>query len=153
MTTARQWLVLTIAFMLVLIGTTILLPVPWFDNRTVIEELSDDRPEKTFHLVTGEFKSEVNGKEIEAYRWDPGSIVVHKGDKVNLILRGINGKTHHFSLKEFGVSGVIRKGETTKVSFVADQAGTFELICHDHSTAEANGPMIAYITVLEGERE
>jgi len=150
MTTARQWLVLTIAFLLVLIGTTILLPIPWFDDRTVIQELTET-PEKTFHLVTVEYKSEVNGKEIEAYRWDPGFIVVNKGDRVNLVLHGINGKAHHFSLRDFGVSGVIRKGEKAKVSFVADKAGTYQLICHDHATAETNGPMIAYIMVLDGE--
>ena len=82
MTTPRQWLTLTITFMLVLIATTLLL-VPWFDDRTVIQEWTET-PEKTFHLVTVEYKSEINGREIEAYRWDPGSIVVNKGDRVNL---------------------------------------------------------------------
>ncbi|MEW9033617.1 MAG: cupredoxin domain-containing protein [Planifilum fimeticola] len=147
MTTPRQWLALTIAFLLVLIGTTVLL-VPWFDDRTVIQEWTQT-PEKTFHLITVEYKSEVNGREIEAYRWDPGSIVVNKGDRVNLVLHGIHGKTHNFSLSEFGVSGVVRKGEKTRVSFLADKPGTYQLICHDHAAAENNGPMIAYITVLD----
>jgi len=44
-TTARQWLALTIAFLLVLIGTTLLLPIPWLDDRTVIQELTET-PEK-----------------------------------------------------------------------------------------------------------
>jgi heme/copper-type cytochrome/quinol oxidase subunit 2 len=147
MTTPRQWLTLTITFLLVLIAATLLL-VPWFDDRTVIQEWTET-PEKTFHLVAVEYKSEVNGREIEVYRWDPGSIVVNKGDRVNLILHGIHGKVHNFSLKEFGVSGVVQKGEKTRVSFTADKPGTYQLICHDHGTVENNGPMIAYITVLD----
>ncbi len=149
MTTARQWLELTIAFLLVLIGTTLLLPIPWLDDRTVIQELTET-PEKTFHLVTVEYEGEAEGKEIEAYRWDPGFITVNQGDKVNLVLHGVNGREHRFSLKEFGISGVVRKGKTARVSFVADKPGTYQLICHDHATADTNGPMIAYIMVLGG---
>ena len=80
MTTARQWLALTIAFLLVLIGTTLLLPIPWLDDRTVIQELTET-PEKTFHLVTVEYEGEAEGKEIEAYRWDPGFITVNQGTR------------------------------------------------------------------------
>jgi len=123
MTTERQWLTLAIAFSVVLIAATLLL-IPWYGDRPVIRELAGT-PEKTFHLVTVEYKSMVNGREIEAYRWDPGFIAVNKGDKVHLILHGINGKEHNFSLKEFGISGVIRKGEKTRVSFVADKPGTY----------------------------
>ena len=148
MTTARQWLALAIVFLLVLIGTTILLPIPWLNDRTVIQELTEF-PEKTFHLLTVEFEGELNGEDIEAYRWDPSYIAVNQGDKVNLVLHGISGNKHRFSLKEFGINGVVRKGETTRVSFVADKPGTYQLICHDHTTRDANGPMIAYITVLE----
>ncbi|MDF2660736.1 MAG: cupredoxin [Paenibacillus sp.] len=38
--------------------------------------------ERTIHLVTGEFKSTTpDGKEIEAYRWDPGTVVHSKPTK------------------------------------------------------------------------
>lgn len=110
MTTARQWLALTIAFLLVLIGTTLLLPIPWLDDRTVIQELTET-PEKTFHLVTVEYEGEAEGKEIEAYRWDPGFITVNQGDKVNLVLHGVNGGNTAFPSRSSASAALSEKGK------------------------------------------
>lgn len=50
---------------------------------------------REIHMVTGEFKSTTDdGKEIEAYRWDPGTIFLEKGEKVRLKILGVNGKEH-----------------------------------------------------------
>ncbi|EGK13588.1 cupredoxin domain-containing protein [Kroppenstedtia eburnea] len=157
MTTSRQWLYLSIAFALVLIAILALLPMPWFDGKTTLQEVeevsSTSTPEeRTFHLVTTEYKAQLDGKEIEVYRWNPGSLVVREGDRVHLVLHGIHGKSHRFSLKEFGIEGTVNKGKQTKVSFTADRPGTYELICHDHLTPQSHGPMVAYITVLEKGR-
>ncbi|OYD09462.1 cupredoxin domain-containing protein [Paludifilum halophilum] len=155
MTTSRQWLYLSIAFAFVLIATSALLPIPWFGGKTVIEEVeqvsSETQTEKTFHLVTTEYKTKVDGKELEVYRWDPGSLVVNRGDKVKLKLHGVHGKQHDFTLQGYDRKGTVKKGKTTTINFVADKPGTYELVCHNHHTAEANGPMIAYITVLDQE--
>ncbi|PTX64517.1 Cupredoxin-like domain-containing protein [Melghirimyces profundicolus] len=157
MTTSRQWLYLSLAFAFVLIATTALLPIPWFGGKTVIEEVEEvssrETPaEKTFHLITTEYQTNHNGQKKEVYRWDPGSLVVREGDEVNLVIHGFHGNVHHFSLKEFGIQGSVRKGEKTEVSFTADRPGTHELVCHNHSSAEKEGPMVAYITVLENKR-
>lgn len=58
--------------------------------------LSEKTGEKqVIQLVTGEFKSKTaDGKEIEAYRWDPGTIVVEKGREVELRIYGVNGMEH-----------------------------------------------------------
>lgn len=153
MTSTRQWIYLIVAFALVLIATTALLPIPWFGGNTVMEEVkqvsSKAQSEKTFHLVTEELKTRIDGNELEVYRWNPGSLTVHQGDKVNLVLHGIHGKEHHFSLKEYGVQGTVKKGKTATASFVADKPGTYELVCHDHHTSGENGPMVAYITVVD----
>lgn len=156
MITSRQWLYLSIAFVLVLIATTALLPIPWFGGKTVIEEVeevssNETQREKTFHLVTTEYKAKHHGKEVEVYRWNPGTLVVQEGDQVNLILHGLNGKEHHYSLKEFGIQGTLKKGEQAKVRFTADRPGTYKLLCHNHHSVDASGPMVAYITVLEKE--
>jgi heme/copper-type cytochrome/quinol oxidase subunit 2 len=149
MTTSRQWLYLSIAFAFVLIATSALLPMPWFGGKTVIEEVtSETQAEKTFHLITTEYKTTVNGKEMEVYRWNPGNLVVREGDQVKLVMHGVHGKVHHFSLKEFGLQGTVKKGKATTVRFVADKPGTYELICHNHHGVDQNGPMVAYITVL-----
>lgn len=147
----RSWLFLSIAFTSLLLITTILLfPLPWFGKAISVENSSTSmESEKTFHLVAVEHKSRINGKEMEVYRFDPGFLVVNRGDKVNLLIRGIHGKVHHISLPAFHAQTTVEKGKVSKLSFVADQPGTYELICHNHQTVDTDGPMIAYLTVLE----
>lgn len=104
--------------------------------------------ERMIHLVTGEFKATTaDGTVIEAYRWDPGTIFVRKGEAVKLNIRGINGASHPFVIEGLGISGEVRKGEETIVSFQTDKAGIYRLICLAHPDGKQNGPMIAYIVV------
>jgi plastocyanin len=103
---------------------------------------------KTFHLVTGEFKSTLkDGTEIEAYRWDPGLIVVEKGDTVKLKIRGVNGESHPFIIEGLNIQGEVKKGQETTVSFTAAKEGLYRIICLTHPDAALNGPMIGYIVV------
>jgi heme/copper-type cytochrome/quinol oxidase subunit 2 len=103
---------------------------------------------REIHMVTGEFKSSTDdGKEIEAYRWDPGTIILEKGEKVRLKIRGINGKEHPFYIEGTDIKGIVKKGEETVVPLQFEKEGTYRLICLTHPTAEQNGPMIAYIVV------
>ncbi|WP_201715113.1 cupredoxin domain-containing protein [Rossellomorea arthrocnemi] len=111
--------------------------------------LSEKSGEKqVIQLVTGEFKSETaNGKEIEAYRWDPGTIVVEKGKEVELRIYGVNGMEHPFYIEGTDVQGTVKKGKETVVNVTFSKEGTYRLICETHETIENNGPMIAYIVV------
>lgn len=110
--------------------------------------IQDTENVREIHMVTGEFKSKLpNGKEIESYRWDPGTIVISKGEKVNLIIYGVNGAEHPFSIEGTDIAGVVKKGEETVVPLHFTKEGTYRLICHTHETKEQNGPMIAYIVV------
>lgn len=103
---------------------------------------------REIHMVTGEFKSTTeDGKEIEAYRWDPGTIVLEKGEKVLLKILGVNGKEHPFIIEGTEIKGVVKKGEETEVPLQFEKEGTYRLICLSHPSAEHNGPMIAYIVV------
>ncbi|SDW51713.1 Cupredoxin-like domain-containing protein [Marininema mesophilum] len=154
MTISRQWLILSIAFALVLIVTSTLLPVPWFEGKTVLQQFSPPSgTTQTFHLITTEYTTKVNGKKLEVYRWNPDTIIVHKGDQVKLVLHGIHGKEHQWSLQDFNRSGTIHKGKTSEVSFTANKVGTFALVCHNHQTPTSNGPMTAYITVLDSVKK
>lgn len=111
-------------------------------------QLQNDETVREIHMVTGEFKSKLpNGKEMEAYRWDPGTIVLSKGEKVNLVISGINGAEHPFSIEGTNIKGIVKKGEDTIVPLQFDREGYYRLICHTHSSREDNGPMIAYIIV------
>ncbi|PYI51663.1 hypothetical protein DLM86_24640 [Paenibacillus flagellatus] len=104
--------------------------------------------ERTVHLVTGEFKSTTeDGKEIEAYRWDPGTVYVNKGEKVKLSILGVNGASHPFIIEGLGIKGEVKKGRETVVSFKADKEGIYRIICLTHPDMAQNGPMIGYIVV------
>jgi plastocyanin len=115
-----------------------------------IPSLKTDNTEqvRTINLVTGEFKAETEeGKVIEAYRWDPGTIFVNKGEKVNLSIYGVNGKEHPFSIEGTKITGTVQQGKETIVSVQFQEEGVFRLICHTHPDIAHNGPMIAYIVV------
>ena len=103
---------------------------------------------QVIQLVTGEFKSKTpDGKEIEAYRWDPGTIVVEKGREVELRIYGVNGMEHPFYIEGTDIKGTVKKGKETVVDVTFAKEGTYRLSCEMHETIENNGPMIAYIVV------
>ena len=69
---------------------------------------------------------------VETYRYDPGTVVVNEGDTVTLEIVGINGKEHPFHIDGYGVSGVVKRGEVTRVTFLADKPGIFKISCEIH---------------------
>lgn len=103
---------------------------------------------REIHMVTGEFSTKMkNGKEMEAYRWDPGTVVIEKGEKVRLIINGINGEEHPFYIEGTKIKGIVKKGKETIVPLQFEKEGTYRLICEVHSDRSHNGPMLAYIVV------
>jgi len=103
---------------------------------------------RTIHMVTGEFKTTTaEGKEIEAYRWDPGTIFVNRGERVRLSIYGVNGASHPFYIEGLNVRGEVVKGKETTVTFTANKEGTYRIICLSHTDIANSGPMIGYIVV------
>jgi plastocyanin len=82
--------------------------------------------------------------EVSTYRWDPGTIVVNQGDRVTLEIVGINGDEHPFTIEGYWISEVVRRGRITRLTFTADKAGIFKIICRKHAPA-----MQADLVVLE----
>lgn len=104
---------------------------------------------RTIHLVTTEFKTTTeDGKELESYRWDPGTIVVREGETVELVMFGINGDRHPFVIEGTRLTGEVRKGKETVIRFKANRKGTYRILCSSHHDKEENGPMIGYIEVI-----
>ncbi|WP_338469652.1 cupredoxin domain-containing protein [Niallia sp. XMNu-256] len=100
------------------------------------------------NMVTSEFSTKTeDGKEIESYRWDPGTIVVPKEQDITLKIYGVNGKEHPFYIEGTDYKGVVQKGKETEITVRFDKEGTYRLICSAHHTLEQNGPMIGYIIV------
>lgn len=103
---------------------------------------------RSIHLITTEAKSVLaDGTVLEAYRWDPGTVFVEKGETVNLVLYGINGESHPFYIEGTGIKGEVRRGKETTVTFQASREGVYRLICLTHPDKNHGGPMIGYIVV------
>lgn len=112
---------------------------------------SNEQPSSSIrdiHLFTVEYQTKINHENKEVYRFDPGSLIVHKGETVRLHLHGFHGKEHHFQIPAFQVKGKVKKGETTTVTFTSSKLGTYELICDNHASENSFGPMLTYITVI-----
>jgi plastocyanin len=139
----RMHLILAAAALLLVLSGLL-----YANRERVIPTLGKPSVERTIHMVTGEFKSATSdGKTIETYRWDPGTIVVHKGEKVRLSIYGVNGESHPFLIEGLNISGEVKKGKETIVSFTPEQEGTYRLICMTHADIPHGGPMIGYIVV------
>ncbi|WP_127495648.1 cupredoxin domain-containing protein [Paenibacillus glycanilyticus] len=103
---------------------------------------------QTFQLVTGEFSTTTeDGKKLEVYRWDPGTVSLRKGEPVELRISGVNGSSHPFVIEGLGIKGEVKKGQTTVVRFTPEQAGTYPIICQVHTDMNNGGPMVGYIEV------
>lgn len=116
------------------------------ENAKAVGGMPED--ERLIHMVTGEFKSTTaDGETIEAYRWDPGTVFVEKGERVKLVIYGVNGTSHPFIIEGTDIKGEVKKGEETIVSFQPDKEGVYRIICLTHPDKQTKGPMIGYIVV------
>jgi plastocyanin len=134
-----------------LISLTIISASIWFivkSPETPVFNVTADSKVREIHMVTGEFKTKTEtGKEIEAYRWDPGTVFLEKGETVNLVIYGVNGAEHPFMIEGTDIQGTVKKGVETVIPVKFDKEGTYRLICLTHPDKNHSGPMIAYIIV------
>jgi heme/copper-type cytochrome/quinol oxidase subunit 2 len=142
----RSWLIVA-ALCLVLLVSGIIFFNP-SSIPVVKDDVSDEHELYTFQMVTGEFSSKTEGgKEIESYRWDPGTIVVPKGKDIKLSIFGVNGQEHPFFIEGTNAKGTVKKGEETVLNLNFSKEGTYRIICTAHPDIDHNGPMIGYIVV------
>lgn len=146
---SQVWIVKRKHLYLAVIALLLLLSGLLYINRgSIVSTAAEPTAERSIHMVAGEFKSTTaDGKTIEAYRWDPGTVVVQKGERIKLSIYGVNGQSHPFLIEGLNISGEVKKGKETVVHFTADQEGTYRLICLTHTDIAHSGPMIGYIVV------
>ncbi|HUG55512.1 MAG TPA: hypothetical protein VMJ92_00410 [Candidatus Limnocylindrales bacterium] len=78
-------------------------------------------------------KEPVDGKwETSTYRWEPGQVIVYQGDQVELHIWGVNGAEHPSTIEGYDRAFTVKRGQLTTVSFTADRAGIFRIICPVH---------------------
>lgn len=90
----------------------------------------------------------VNGmREIEVkafqYRWEPDTIVVNKGEKIQFIIN-TEDVPHGFELEGIVLPGwnpdnAIKKGNKTIIEFKAEDAGTWDMVCTVYCGPGHNG--------------
>ncbi|MDN4074189.1 cupredoxin domain-containing protein [Fictibacillus sp. CENA-BCM004] len=140
----KKWILAIILFICLGMGT-------WYVVKPeAVETAGSPAASKrlVINMVTGEFKSQLeNGKEIEAYRWDPGTIHIPYDQPVTLSIYGVNGKEHPFFIEGTDVKGTVVKGKETVLHLRFKKQGIYRLICKTHSDISHNGPMIAYLVV------
>lgn len=81
--------------------------------------------------------------EVSTYQWQPGFIVAREGEQVTLEIIGINGAEHVSALPPYVQSFTVRRGQLTRVTFTANRAGVFPIICVNHQPS-----MTGYLVVL-----
>lgn len=142
----RRSLVIGILFFITIIATLVLFTLK-LDSISVFSEPSEQHI-RDISIVAVEFEGKTKeGEEIEVYRWDPGTIYINKGEKVNLRFFGINGEEHPFIIEGTKIKGTVLKGKETVVPVKIDKEGIYRLVCLAHSDYEHHGPMVAHLIV------
>lgn len=75
----------------------------------------------------------VNYETDGVKQWLPGTIIVKKGDDVEItLINNAPSGVHGFFIPAFNVRKEILKGKKEVVTFKADKDGLFEMKCHMH---------------------
>jgi len=70
--------------------------------------------------------------EVSAYVFEPRQILVDQGDEVTLEFVGINGASHPITIAGYDKTLELKRGQVIRVSFTADKAGVFAIVCATH---------------------
>jgi nitrosocyanin len=75
----------------------------------------------------------VNYETEGVKQWIPGTIIVKKGEEVELtLINNAPSGVHGFFIPDFNVRKEILRGKKEVVTFKADKEGLFEMKCHMH---------------------
>ncbi len=75
----------------------------------------------------------VNYETDGVKQWLPGTIIVKKGDDVEItLINNVPSGVHGFVIPDFKVRTDVKKGVKEVVTFKADRDGLFPMKCHLH---------------------
>jgi nitrosocyanin len=75
----------------------------------------------------------VNYETDGVKQWLPGTIIVKKGEDVELtLINNVPSGDHGFFIPDYKVTKVVKKGVKEVVTFKADKDGLFDMKCHLH---------------------
>lgn len=75
--------------------------------------------------------------QVSAYIWAPGAMMAYKGDKVKLEIFVVNGDEHVTHIEDPDGAEIVKeqkqnRGRAYTISFAAEKAGLYKLICTNH---------------------
>jgi nitrosocyanin len=75
----------------------------------------------------------VNYETEGVKQWLPGTIIVKKGEDVEItLINNVPSGVHGFFIPDFKVKKEVKKGVKEVVTFNADKEGLFDMKCHLH---------------------
>lgn len=97
-------------------------------NRQVTQPAPVNSPEQATSPAAPAVKTfDVTGTP---FKFEPNEIKVKKGDTVRINFKNMEGTLHDLTIADLNVkTKQIPAGQTDSVEFVADKAGTFDMIC------------------------
>lgn len=68
--------------------------------------------------------------KLEAFQFgfSPDKITVKKGERVKISATS-QDVPHGFYIKEYNINAIIKRGEVKRIEFLADKAGSFDIMC------------------------
>ena len=93
----------------------------------LVNQLSSAKPQTGTRTIYMLALADVGGAGYD--KFDPGTIVVQKGDRVHLVLNNTDEMDHGFAIDAYGISQEVHSQSTITIDFVADKAGVFTFYC------------------------
>lgn len=90
----------------------------------------------SFSVLAGKREITLVNYETDGVKqWLPGTVMVKKGDDVEItLINNVPSGDHGFFLPDFKVRELVSKGKKKVVKFKAEKAGLYEMKCHMHPT-------------------
>ena len=108
---------------------------------------SEPFPEASLGRATGGYglraPDDGGAWQAQAYRWDPGTVVVRSGERIALEVFGVNGAFHDAEVEGHDAGFTVTRGAFTDVEFTAGGPGMYRIVCRTHP-----GSMDAWLVVL-----
>jgi heme/copper-type cytochrome/quinol oxidase subunit 2 len=111
---------------------------------------SAPQPQAQTETLTIDIKT-VTQNGAEHHIFDPGTITVHRGDHIVLTVTNTDPQdTHGITIPDLALNtGALAPGQSAKLEFNADTAGTFTMRCSVPGCADDHAQMIGQLVVTE----
>jgi len=94
---------------------------------TLLNQQSSTKPETGTRTIYITAIADMGGDGYDKFY--PQTVVVLKGDTVKIVLNNTDEMDHGFAIDAYGISQIVKAGQTITIDFVADKAGVFTFYC------------------------